>query len=122
MLPRNKDLLGRARQLRQDMTKEERRLWYGYLRDHPVKFYKQKIIGPYIVDFFCSAAKLAVELDGSQHYDPQGQVYDVQRTAYLEEQGILVLRFSNTDVLRRMEGVCEQINETIKHRLNYTAF
>ena len=91
MLPRNKELLGRARQLRRDMTKEERRLWYGYLRDHHVKFYKQKIIGPYIVDFFCSAAKLAVELDGSQHYDPQGQAYDVRRTAYLEEQGILVL-------------------------------
>ena len=103
------------------MTKEERRLWYGYLRDHHVKFYKQKIIRPYIVDFFCSAAKLAVELDGSQHYDPQGQAYDVRRTAYLEEQGILVLRFSNTDVLRRMEGVCEQIDEMIKHRLNCTA-
>ena len=122
MLPRNKDLLEHARQLRRDMTKEERRLWYGYLRDHPVKFYKQKIIGPYIVDFFCSAAKLAVELDGSQHYDPQGQAYDARRTAYLEEQGILVLRFSNPDVLRRLDSVCEQIDETIRRRLNCAAF
>lgn len=69
-LPRNKNLLGHARTLRKEMTKEERHLWYDFLRRHPLKFYRQKTIGDYIVDFYCDRAKLVIELDGSQHYEP----------------------------------------------------
>ena len=66
----NEQLIPRAKQLRKDMTKEERRLWYDYLRAYPVKFSRQKVMGNYIVDFYCAKAKLVIELDGSQHYEP----------------------------------------------------
>jgi len=108
-LPRNNDLLCYARQLRKEMTKEERHLWYDFLRQHPAKFYKQKIVGHYILDFYCEKARLAIELDGSQHYEADGQEYDRQRTAYLEQLNIRVLRFSNEDVKRNFRGVCEAI-------------
>ena len=121
MLPRNPQLLGNARRLRREMTKEERKLWYGYLRYHPAKFYKQKIFGSYIVDFYCDTAKLAIELDGSQHFEPAGQQHDDQRTLYLQAQGILVLRFSNTDITRHLEAVCAQIDDTIDRRIHPAA-
>ena len=113
-LPRNKDLLDHARRLRREMTKEENRLWYLYLRDCPVKFYKQKIIGNYIADFYCHKAKLVVELDGSQHYEEQGIAYDAARTAYFNQLGLEVLRIPNNEVMRNFEGVCEAIYEKIK--------
>ena len=87
-----------ARQLRKNMTLEERILWYQYLRAYPVQWNRQKVIGRYIVDFYCKRAKLIVELDGSQHYDPQMIAYDRERTAYLNSLGYRVLRFTNTDV------------------------
>ena len=108
-LPRNSKLLHYARQLRKDMTKEERHLWYDFLRDYPAKFYKQKIVGNYILDFYCEQAKLAIELDGSQHYEDAGQEYDRLRTEYLESLGIRVLRFSNNDIKQNFRGVCEAI-------------
>ena len=113
-LPRNKDLLDHARRLRREMTKEENRLWYLYLRDCPVKFYKQKIIGNYIADFYCHKAKLVVELDGSQHYEEQGIAYDAARTAYFNQLGLEVMRIPNNEVMRNFEGVCEAIYEKIK--------
>lgn len=109
-LPRNSKLLNHARQLRKDMTKEERHLWYDFLKDYPAKSYKQKIVGNYILDFYCEKAKLAIELDGSQHYEEAGQEYDQQRTEYLESLGIRVLRFSNLDVTKNFRGVCEAIH------------
>ena len=112
-LPRNANLLHHARRLREEMTKEERHLWYDFLKDYPVKIYKQKIIGSYILDFYCEKAKLAIELDGSQHYEEAGQEYDEKRTTYLNELGIRVFRISNSDVTRNFRGVCEAIDAII---------
>ena len=102
----NSKLTSRAQTLRRNMTKEERRLWYEYLHDYPYRFRRQVAFGNYIVDFYCAAANLAGELDGSQHYEPQEQDYDARRTAYLNSVGIMVLRFSNLEVLRNLRGVC----------------
>ena len=113
-LPRNKNLLSNARELRREMTKEEKRLWYLFLRECPVKFYKQKIIGCYIVDFYCHKAKLIIELDGSQHYEEQGIAYDSVRSAYLESLGLRILRIPNNEVMKNFDGVCEAIFEEIK--------
>ena len=99
------------------MTKEERRLWYEYLHNYPHRFRRQVTFGNYIVDFYCAAAKLAVELDGSQHYEPKELDYDTKRTAYLNGIGIHVLRFSNLDILRNLRGVCQMIDMTITERM-----
>ena len=108
-LPHNSKLVQNARNLRKNMTREERRLWYDFLRESPVKFYKQKIIGSYILDFYCDKAKLAIELDGSQHYEEQGLEYDKKRSEYLNHLGIRVLRFSNLEIHQNFRGVCEAI-------------
>ena len=111
-------LTKRSQELRRNMTKEEAHLWYQYLCRCPVRFRRQYVIGHYIVDFYCHKAKLAVELDGSQHCDPQEMEYDRKRTAYLESQGIHVLRFSNLDVMRRFRSVCEAIDMVVNERTN----
>ena len=113
----NSKLTPRAQKLRKNMTKEERRLWYEYLHDYPCRFRRQVTFGSYIVDFYCAAAKLAVELDGSQHCEPSELLYDERRTAYLNSLGIYVLRISNLDVLRNLRGVCQQIDLVISERL-----
>ena len=113
----NSKLTQRAQELRKNMTKEERRLWYEYLSKHPYRFRRQVAVGNYILDFYCAAARLAVELDGSQHYEPESQLYDCNRTVYLDNLGIHVLRFSNTDVLQNLRGVCQQIDLIIAQRL-----
>ena len=112
----NRKLTSRTQSLRKNMTKEERQLWYEYLHDYPRRFRRQVTFGNYILDFYCAAAKLAVELDGSQHYDSAGQQYDTKRTAYLNSIGIQVLRFSNLDVLRNLSGVCQCIDLAVKER------
>ncbi|MCI7639740.1 MAG: endonuclease domain-containing protein [Clostridiales bacterium] len=112
----NSKLTSRAQSLRKTMTKEERRLWYEYLHNYPVRFRRQVTSGNYILDFYCTAAKLAIELDGSQHYEPAGQMYDARRSAYLEQQGIQVLRFSNSDVMNQLRGVCEVIDAAVSSR------
>ncbi len=113
----NHKLTSRAQRLRSNMTKEERRLWYEYLRNYPHRFRRQVTCGRYILDFYCASAKLAVELDGSQHYMPEGQARDMERSAYLEGQGIQVLRFSNTDVLQNLNGVCQSIDIAVSGRI-----
>ena len=114
----NKALVTNARNLRKNMTKEERHLWYDYLRTYPVKFLRQKIIGKYIVDFYCAKAKLIVELDGSQHYEEKGMEYDAERTAFLEQYGIRVLRIPNNEVIQNFRGVCEYIDLAVKQSLS----
>ena len=99
------------------MTKEERHLWYDFLRNYPVKFYKQRIIKHYIVDFYCASAKLVVELDGSQHYCDEGIQSDEARTKYMAKQGIFTIRFSNLDIHNNFMGVCEEIDRIVKERL-----
>ena len=113
----NGKLTVRAQNLRKNMTKEERRLWYEYLHNYPLRFRRQVTVGNYILDFYCAAAKLAVELDGSQHCEPAELLYDERRTEYLNSQGICVLRFSNLDVLRNLRGVCQQIDFVISERV-----
>ena len=109
--------LENARRLRREMTPHERKLWFLFLRKYPVKIYKQRIIGKYIVDFYCASAKLVIEVDGSQHYEPQGMAYDIERSAFLSALGLEVLRFSNREIDREFRGVCEQIDMTIQMRL-----
>ena len=103
--------------MRKQMTKEERHLWYDFLKSYPVQFKRQYSIGTYIVDFFCYKAKLIVELDGSQHCEPQAVEYDRRRTDYLQKQGFLVLRFSNSDVMTQFRAVCETINAAVQNRV-----
>ena len=85
----NKDNIPLAKTLRKNMTPWERRLWYDFLRDYPVRFQRQKAIGNYIADFYCAKANLVIEIDGSQHYEDRGIEYDGQRTKYLEQCGPL---------------------------------
>ena len=115
-MERNTRLTSNARTLRKTMTKEEALLWYRFLSKYPLRFRRQYIIGNYIADFYCHRAKLVVELDGSQHYEPEAQTADAQRTKYLNEQGIEVLRFSNLEVLKEFDAVCTQIHSTAQHR------
>lgn len=104
-----------AQNLRKSMTMEERILWYQYLRTYPLQWNRQKVIGSYIVDFYCKRAKLIVELDGSQHYETETADYDQKRTAYLNSLGYTVLRFSNTDIKTNLSGVCEVIDRAVKN-------
>ena len=113
----NKKNTSNAQNLRKNMTKEERKLWYEYLSKCPYRFRRQVTCGNYILDFYCAAAKLAVELDGSQHYDADGLLYDQRRTAFLNSVGIHVLRFSNLDVLQNLSGVCQTIDMAVMQRV-----
>lgn len=91
----DKKLKSRADELRKNMTQQEWNLWYFYLRNHRLKWYRQRIIDRFIVDFYCHAAKLVIEIDGKQHYTEQGIAYDVERTQVLQEYGLKVLRYTN---------------------------
>lgn len=115
-IPKDNSQLENARQLRREMTPHERKLWYLFLRKYPVKIYKQRIIGRYIVDFYCASARLVIEVDGSQHYESQGMAYDVKRSSFLSALGLEVLRFSNRDIDGNFRGVCEQIDIAIQKR------
>ena len=114
----NSKLTSRSQDLRKNMTKEERRLWYEYLRGYPYQFRRQVTAGNYILDFYCAAARLAVELDGSQHYESKGREYDIRRTAFLNSINIHVLRFSNADIMKNLSGVCQKIDMTVMDRMN----
>ncbi len=110
----NKEIVPLARSLRKNMTKEERRLWYNFLRIYPVKFSRQKVLGKYIADFYCAKAKIIIELDGSQHYDEDGEKKDKERTEFLMRYGIRVIRIPNNEVNCNFRGVCEYIDNTVK--------
>jgi len=111
--PYNAALTKRARDLRKNATKQENRQWYEYLRDFRPRFTRQRIVGSYILDFYCGSVKLAVELDGSQHYESESMEYDKTRTRFLESLGIQVIRFANTDVDKNFEGVCIAIENQV---------
>lgn len=113
----NKALVPVARMLRKNMTKEELHLWYDFLRTYPVKFLKQKILGKYVVDFYCAKAKLVIELDGSQHYEEENVRHDAERSAYLSEFGISVVRFDNAEINKNFYNVCEYIDRLVKQSL-----
>ena len=102
-------LTGNAQKLRREMTKEERHLWYDFLKGLPATVNRQKVIGRYIVDFYCAEAKLVIEIDGTQHYEQDGKEADSERDAYLNSIGLHVLRYSNRDISRSFAGVCADI-------------
>ena len=106
-----------AKNLRRNMTEQERKLWYLFLKDYPVKFYRQRMIDNYIADFYCAKAKLAIELDGSQHYSDEGEEYDKRRTEVLESRGIKVLRFTNPQITNNFKEVCEVTDSEVKNRI-----
>ena len=106
-----------AKQLRKEMTPWERKMWYLFLKDYPIRFQRQKCIDNYIVDFYCFRAKLVIELDGGGHYDPESEEYDQRRTEVLEKYGLKVLRFCNTDMDKNYYGVCTVIDNEVKKRI-----
>lgn len=117
----NKEIVPLAKTLRKNMTKEERHLWYDFLKQYPVRFQRQKVLGKYIVDFYCAKAKIAIELDGSQHYEEAGLQKDMQRTEYLKGYDITVLRIPNNYVNGNFEGVCEYIDLAVQRSLSQPA-
>ena len=114
----NKAIIPVAKMLRKTMTKEERHLWYDFLRTYPIRFLRQKVLGKYVVDFYCAQAKLVIELDGSGHYTETGKQYDEKRTAFLEGYGLTVLRVCNTEIHNNFRGVCEYIDHAVKQSLS----
>ena len=109
----NPKMTGNAKLLRKNMTKEERRLWYDFLKMLPVTVNRQKVIGNYIVDFYIATSKIVIEIDGSQHYEDSGIENDAKRDEFLRSLGIKVLRYSNLDVNRNFESVCQDILNNI---------
>ena len=114
----NSTIVPFAKELRKNMTKEERHLWYDFLRKYSIKFTRQKVLGKYVADFYCAKANVVIELDGSQHYEDKGLINDEKRTAYLEQYGIKVIRISNLDILKNFEGVCMYIDNVVKQSLS----
>ena len=118
---RNKQLTPLAKELRKDMTKEERHLWFDYLRTYPIKFMRQKVLGKYIADFYCASAKLVVELDGSQHYENSNIEHDIERTRFMNFYGLNVIRIPNNEVNTNFAGVCQYIDLAVKDALTQNA-
>lgn len=112
----NKTLVPIAKSLRREMTKEEKKLWYDFLRTYPVNFQRQKIFGTYIVDFYCAKANLILELDGSQHYEEIAMEKDQMRDEFFAAEGIMVLRIPNTDIHRHFGEVCQMIDRIVRER------
>ena len=108
-IPYRRDLRRRSQSLRRDPSPAERKLWFEFLRNLAVKFTRQKPLGRYIADFYCTSRMLVVELDGDSHYNDRAQRYDESRTAELGAQGIRVVRVTNADVMQNFEGVCAMI-------------
>lgn len=117
-MAKRKVLSKRAEEMRKQMTKEERKLWFGFLANYPINFVSQKVIGNYIVDFYSKKVHLSIELDGSQHYTNSHKEYDLARTSYLSTLGIKELRFANSDIWNNFEGVCERIHNEVQKRRN----
>ena len=114
----NKKLVPFAKNLRKEMTKEERHLWYDYLRTHPIRFVRQKVLGKYIADFYSAQAKLVIELDGSQHYEEKAMLKDKIRTQRIEKWELTVIRIPNNEVNNRFNEVCDFIDNKVKESLS----
>ena len=103
-----------ARSLRGDSTPAERRLWYDFLRDLPIKFTRQKPLGQYIADFYCASHVLIIEVDGDSHFTPVGESHDARRTIDLETKGLRVVRFTNQEVMQDFPTVCQRIRDLLE--------
>ena len=117
-LPYNKNLIPFAKSLRKNATPQENHLWYDFLRSYTPRFQRQKTIGQFIADFYCEKAKLVIELDGSQHFTPEGHTHDEARTAAIETCGVTVLRFTNLDIDSDFKAVCTHIDVAVHARLD----
>ena len=117
----NKANIPLAKALRKNMTPWERKLWYEFLREYPIRFQRQKAIGNYIADFYCAKASLIVELDGGGHYTAEQMEKDEVRTTELGEINLKVLKICNLDIDRNFSGVCEYIDLTVKNSLPQSA-
>lgn len=95
------------------MTDEEKHLWYDFLKTLPQTVHRQKVIGRYIVDFYCPSAKLVIELDGSQHGRPQETKNDRERDAYLQSRGLTVVRYTNKEIHEIFDVVCTDIRRRL---------
>ena len=115
---RNENLQSKAKELRKNMTAEEKHLWYDFLCKYPIRFLKQKVIDNYIVDFYCHDARLIIELDGSQHYEDEGLKKDKIRTEKIEKRNLTVLRIPNNEVNRNFREVCDYIDIIVKEKIN----
>ena len=113
MIDYNKKNTKLAQNLRKNMTKEEKQLWYDYLKKYKYEFHRQRPIGNFIADFYCAKLKLVIELDGSQHFEEDAMAYDEERTEFLRREGITVIRYSNYDVNHNFEAVCEDIDKQV---------
>ena len=113
----NSRLTPNAQQLRKNITNQERKLWYDFLRKLPCRFRRQKVIGCYIVDFYCSEKNLAIEIDGSQHYEEENMIKDAKRTEFLNSKGVTVLRYTNIDIDKNFDGVCDDIYRFITKQI-----
>ncbi len=110
---RNRDLLPYAKELRKNMTRQERHLWYDFLSKHKYKWYRQRIIGNYIADFYCSELKVIIEIDGYHHLKKNNMFCDIMRTEAVKQEGFTVLRFMNDDLDYRFVYVCDVIEKTL---------
>ena len=115
----NKSLKESAKILRKNMTEQEKKLWYMYLKNYPVKFYRQRIIETYIVDFYCSKAKIVIEIDGNQHYTVEGKNYDEIRTEIINRYNIEVIRIKNHDIDKKFYDICRFIDNIITNKIKY---
>ena len=113
----NKNNIPLAKTLRKNMTPWERKLWYDFLRNYPVRFQRQKAIGNYITDFYCAKARLVIELDGGGHYAPEQAKKDEVRTNDLKAMDLTVVRICNLDIDQNFRGVCEYIDRTVHNTL-----
>ena len=114
----NPSLTKLARVLRKNMTKEEKHLWYDYLKTYPIRFLKQKVIDDYIADFYCHKARLVIELDGMQHYSKEGMIKDQVRTHRIEQRDITVMRIPNKMITDNFHGICVYIDQTVREKLD----
>ena len=113
----NKKNIPLAKTLRKNMTPWERKLWYDFLRNYPVRFQRQKAIGNYIADFYCAKARLIIELDGGGHYTTEQRIKDEQRTNELNAMNLTVVRICNLDIDRKFRGVCEYVDRLVQNSL-----
>ena len=106
-------LINNAKKLRKKMTPYERKLWYDFFIKLPIKIYRQRTIGGYILDFYCSEKRIAIEIDGSQHYEVIDKEKDKKRTEYLKSLNITVFRYTNYEIFTNFEGVCEDLRRKL---------
>ena len=118
LIPYKHSNVALARNLRKNMTPWERKLWYEFLREYPVRFQRQKPIGNYIVDFYCAKARLVIELDGSQHYNKFDMIKDRIRTEKLEEFNLTVLRIPNNEIDENFAEICDYIDDFVRKNLD----